>query len=109
MWSRMTLSHGVPPFYELRLPGGETTDRELRAFAPHFHAYVAKYARTPFAEAARQAGIARFIVSFRGKSAPPPPRQLRSSEKKDTTTETERPSRGGGGSGSGGGSTSGNK
>jgi len=109
MWSSMTLSHGVPPFYELRLPGDEKTDRELRAFAPRFHAFIARYGRTPFAEAARQAGIARFVVSFRGKSAPPPTRVPRSSEKKETTTETERPQRGGGGSGSGGGATSGGK
>jgi len=109
LWSSMTLSHGVPPFYELRLPGGEATDRELRAFAPEFHRFLARYGKTPFAEAARQAGIARFVVAFRGKSAPPAPRQHRSSEQDETTTEKERPSRGGGGSGSGGGSTSGGK
>jgi hypothetical protein len=108
-WSGMTLSHGVEPFYELHLPGGETTDEALRAFQPAFRDFLARYAKTPFGEAARQSGIARFYLTFRGKGSNPVTRQPRSSEKDDTTTEKERPSRGGGSSGSGGGATSGGK
>jgi hypothetical protein len=109
MATNMTLSHGVRPFLELRLPGGDEMQAAIEGLAGPFEKFMRKYGRTPFGEAARQAGIAKFQLTVRGKAAPPPERQPRSSETDDTTTQKERPSRGGGGSGGGGGPTSGGK
>jgi hypothetical protein len=100
--SSMSLCHGALPFLSLHLPGGDALKQEIAELDRHLTGYLSRNERTPFADAVYRSGIARFMLTVRGKYTPPPKRDRPDSETDDTTTE--RPTRGGGG---GGGDTGG--
>ncbi len=107
-YSNMCLCHGVAPFQQVHLPGGEAFKLAIRSFGKVFAEFTSRYDHGPFGIAIRRAGIARFYPTFRGKTTTPPPREKPSSSSDSTTTTTGRPSRGpGGGSSGGGGATTG--
>jgi hypothetical protein len=107
-FSNLSLCHGLRPFREVRLPGGEAVERELLALEPMLDEFLSRYDHTPFGMAIRKSGLARFTFTVRGTWVPPPDRKVPDSAKDDVPTESDRPDRGGGGtSGSGGTATGG--
>jgi hypothetical protein len=108
-YSNMALCHGVRPFVELHLPGGEATKEELRRLAVAFEAFLSRYGGTPFAVAARRACLARFVPTVQAKNLPPPPRDASSSDEGERVTTPDRPPRdsGAGDTSSGGAVTGG--
>ena len=106
-FTNMSLCHGVAPFLEVYLPGGEPVREALRALDERFEAFVARHAHTPYAAIARASGLARFHLTTRGKYVPPPKREIPGSDADETTTPSERPPRGGATTGGGGGTTTG--
>jgi hypothetical protein len=107
-YSSMSLCHGVAPFYEVFLPGGDAVREELRDLEGRLDAFYERYAHTPFAAVLRTSGLARFSLTVRGKYVPPPKRDIPGSTSEETTTKTDRPTRGGSTTGgSGGGPASG--
>jgi hypothetical protein len=60
----MSLCHGVCPFLELRLPGGEAFKDELRVLDNVISPFLEQYQSTPFALAVRRSGIARFHLHY---------------------------------------------
>ena len=98
----MSLSHGVEPFYEMFLPGGEALDTELRAFADVANSFWLRYQRTPFAMVLRRAGIARWRFTGVGTvTGERDPRLPGSTGEDPTTGRPDKPSAPGS-SGSGG-------
>ena len=108
-WTDFPLCHGVRPFLELHLPGGEAFKKELTALEGPVQAFLEKYSGTPYATALRRSGIAVFHFTYPGKYKRIDRRRLSShSAQKDTTTLTRRPARAAGGTGrSAGGPTTG--
>ncbi len=106
-FTNLSLCHGVQPFRELYLPGGETTRRELDALDASLETFLRRYAHTPFAAVVRRSGLARFTLTTRGKYVPPPKRRVPGSTEDETTTETDRPTRAGTPASGTGGPTSG--
>jgi len=106
-WSSMSLCHGVAPFLEVYLPGGEPLRQELEALDARIAAFLDRHAHTPFAAVVRASGLARFHLTIQGKYVPPPKREIPGSTTDDTTTPSDRPPRGGPTTGGGGGPTSG--
>ena len=109
-WSCMSLCHGVRPFLDLRLPGGNALDVELRAFAVDYDTFLKRNAHTQYLAALSNMGIARYSLTGFGKgnvkgSTGPARQSPRTGRKKDTRTKREKdPERGerSGGSSSGG-------
>ena len=106
-FTNLSLCHGVAPFRQLYLPGGERTQHELEALDAALEGFFARYAHTPFAAVVRRSGLARFTLTVRGTYVPPPKRRVPGSTEDETTTETERPARAGSPSSGTGGPTSG--
>ncbi|MCU0726604.1 MAG: hypothetical protein MUE73_12595 [Planctomycetes bacterium] len=106
-YSNFSLCHGLRPFREVRLPGGEAVKREILALEPLLDEYLARYDRTPFGMAIRKSGLARFTFTVRGTPVPLPDRKVPTSAKDDVPTERDRPDRGGGGSSGSGGTATG--
>ncbi len=71
----MVLCHGVRPFREMRLPGGDGLRAAFDALERAADGYTARYAGTPFLIAFRRSGIAKFVVLVQGKPLPPPERR----------------------------------
>jgi hypothetical protein len=106
-YTNLSLCHGVAPFHDVRLPGGEEMERELTELEPIVDGFLARYAHTPFAQVVRKQGLAMFHFTVRGKYVPPPDRDVPGSSSEETTTPPGRPNRGGGSSTGGGGTTTG--
>jgi hypothetical protein len=107
-YSMMPLCHGVKPFSELHLPGGEEADRAIAALAPVVEGFVSRHAHTPFAEAVRRSGLARFQLVGIGHPGQPPDRTISGSQSGSTATQGRaRPPRAGAGSSGTGGPASG--
>lgn len=106
-FSNMSLCHGVAPFLELYLPGGEPVRTELRALDTRITDFLERQAHTPYAAVVRASGLARFYLTLRGKYVPPPKREIPGSDSDETTTPSERPPRDGATTGGGGGTTTG--
>ncbi|MHC4551039.1 MAG: vWA domain-containing protein [Planctomycetota bacterium] len=104
-YSNLSLCHGIRPFRDVRLPGGEAFRRELDALAGVVEPFLARYAHTPYAAAVRRAGLARFSLSVRGTTVPR--KRDPSSSETDRTTTDERPDRAGPGETGGGSPTTG--
>ncbi len=103
--SSMSLCHGIGFFREMHLPGGAPFKQELAILDTQLDGYLSRNEHSPFALAVYQSGIARFLLTVRGKYVPPPPRRRPDSETDETATE--RPTRAGGGGDSSGGPASG--
>jgi hypothetical protein len=106
-FSNLSLCHGVAPFLEVYLPGGEPVREALRALDARVAPFLDRHAHTPFAAVVRESGLARFHLTIRGKYVPPPKRVIPGESPDETTTPTDRPPRGGPTTGGGGGPTTG--
>lgn len=106
-YSMIPLCHGVKAFRDLELPGGEAMRREYEALGTIVEGFLARHARTPFAEAVRRSGVAKFYFAGVGRLGPPPPRPIGHKPSDSETTTPDRPSRGGATSGGASGPTSG--
>jgi hypothetical protein len=103
-YTNLCLCHGVAPFRELHMPGGERWAEELGKLDAVVSTFMRRHAHTPYAIALRHQGLARFYFTYRGKVTTPPPRQKSGSSTDKATTETTRPGRAGSpGTGSGSG------
>jgi len=105
-WDTIPLCHGVRPFLDLKLPGGNALDVELRAFAVDYDSFLKRNAHTPFLVALSHMGIAEYSLMVIGKgnvkgSTGAVRRSPTSRKKGNTDTARERePERGEHGSGS---------
>lgn len=106
-WTTLSLCHGVAPYAEMYLPGGDDVRAELKELEGVVEPFLRRYAHTPFASFIRKSGLARFHLTVRGKYVPPPKRKIPGAEGNDTTTTPDRPARGGPSGGSGSGPTTG--
>lgn len=102
-WNSWCLCHGVAPFKHIKFGQDADLNARLDTLNARLEPYFKRWAHTPFEIALRQAGIARFYVTFRGTGTVTQPDRKGSDSDKETT-ETGRPSRNSG-PGSSGGST----
>jgi len=100
-YTNLCLCHGVRPFYDVDLPGGDRFKKELQVLESMVNEFEALYGHTPLAVALHKQGIARFTFSYPGIAGKRPRVKPRSSNEKDPTTERgrARPARTGGSSG----------
>lgn len=100
-YTNFCLCHGVRPFYDVDLPGGDKFRKELQVLESMVNEFEALYGHTPLAVALHKQGIARFSFSYPGIAGKRPRIKPRSSNEKDPTTERgrPRPARTGGSSG----------
>lgn len=107
-YTTRSLCHGVRPFREIELPGGERFAKELGELERMFDAYEQRYAHTPFAVALHRQGIATFHQSLPGTYVEPKrPRSKSSPENGPQSGGPSRPTRTGGGSSGGSGPATG--
>jgi hypothetical protein len=104
-WTCHSICHGIRPFAELHLPGGERMDSELVALDKVVSGFYRRFAHTPYAVALSRAGIASFYLTVEGR--PYQRRYVKSSKTDDAETKKERPKREGTSSDESGGPTSG--
>lgn len=99
-FTELSLCHGVAPFFDVDLPGGEALRGELAELDRRVAAFAERYANTPFLVAVRRAGIARFHLTYPGIAGVPPPRPRSGSSSDDgpVTPGATRPVRTGAGS-----------
>ena len=74
------------------LPGGERTTRSLNRLAEVYAGFEGRYAHTPYLQAVRRTGLARFHLVYDPKHRPYG-RKIPPSEKEETVTLPERPKR----------------
>lgn len=103
----LSLCHGVRPFYEVELPGGERLRQELMKLDAMFNSFQRRYGKSQFGYALRRNGIARFYPTFPGISKGPVRRRPKSGAPPKGPTTPKRPTRRGGSSGPAGGPTTG--
>jgi len=103
----LSLCHGVRPFYDVELPGGEQLRQELMKLDAMFNSFQRRYGKSQFGYALRRNGIARFYPTFPGISKGPVRRRPKSSVTKKGPITPKRPTRRGGSSGPAGGPTTG--
>ena len=109
-WETYNLCHGVEPFLNMKLPGGNGLDFELRAFQIDYKTFLRRNAHTPYTVALSHMGIAVYSLrpfgkgNVKGATGAVKRKGTSSSKKKTTTEEESEPERGerGGGSSSGG-------
>ncbi|MHC4932988.1 MAG: vWA domain-containing protein [Planctomycetota bacterium] len=104
-WICHSICHGIRPFAELHLPGGEKMASELSALEREVSGFYRRFAHTPFAVALSRAAIASFYLTVEGR--PYQRRYVGSSKTDDAETKKERPRREGTSSEESGGPTSG--
>ena len=110
----LSLCHGVRPFFDVELPGGELVAAELKSLDRRFTEFETEYGHTGYVVGLHRAGIARFEITFEG---PPVDRVKRPRSKTKTKSKRDkkpttppkhsRPVRVGGSSGRTGGATTG--
>ncbi|MFV1959128.1 MAG: hypothetical protein ACC662_06905 [Planctomycetota bacterium] len=103
-YASMSLCHGVAPFRNLRLPGGARTQQALDSLETVYAPFARRYAHTPYLQAVRRSGLARFRL-VRGRGYVPPGRRIPPTETEEQVTLPARPTRPGSGAGSGGAGT----
>lgn len=96
--SSFCLCHGVRPFLDVELPGGDAMRAELTKLEALFTAFEAEYGQTQFGTALRQNGIAEFWLSFPGTPPKLPRKRQKSAPETPTTITPRRPPRAGGSS-----------
>lgn len=102
----LSLCHGPDPYLEMRMPGGEALDREYASLSATLNRFLERYAHTPYAQALRKQGIAKFTFAGRAKAGVPAPRWIPAAKGKATTSPApSRPARGGPPTGGGSGTT----
>lgn len=106
-YSNLSLCHGVRPFYDVELPGGELFRQELMKLDAMFNGFQRRYGKSQFGYALRRNGIARFHPVFRGITKGPARKRPKSATQPKGPITPRRPARRGGGSGSAGGPTTG--
>jgi hypothetical protein len=106
-YSNLSLCHGVRPFYDVELPGGELFRQELMKLDAMFNGFQRRYGKSQFGYALRRNGIARFHPVFRGITKGPARKRPKSATQPKGPITPRRPTRRGGGSGSAGGPTTG--
>lgn len=108
--SPMGLCHGVRPFLELELPGGEPLRDELRQLDAMVTGFLHRHGRSPFGTALRSANLALFHPTYPGIAKGPAPKRRRGvvdDPKPVTPVRPERRAPAGGGAGGAGGPTTG--
>lgn len=108
--SPMGLCHGVRPFLELDLPGGEPLREELRRLDAMFTGFMHRHGRSPFGTALRSANLALFHPTYPGIAKGPAPKRRRGvvdDAKPVTPVRPDRRGSGAGGAGGAGGPTTG--
>ncbi len=106
-YTSRSLCHGVKPFFEVELPGGERLKKELGELDRLLGAYTARYAHTPYAVAVHRQGIATFHQSLPGTYVEPKRPKSKSGNENGPQTGGTRPPRSGGGSSGGSGPATG--
>lgn len=101
-FTSLCLCHGVPPFFGVELPGGDTLRAELNTLAGMEAAFRQQHDQTPFVVAFHRQGIARFHLTYPGVVVSPPRERPNSKTPPPPETGGARPARGGS-TGSGGG------
>ena len=92
------LCHGVRPFFEVELPGGDEVMQELRVLDGLFTSYQLRYGQSPFGYALRKNGIVRFHPTYPGISKGPVRRRPKSELDEQGPITPRRPTRHGGSS-----------
>ena len=106
-YSNLSLCHGVRPFYDVELPGGELFRAELMKLDAMFNGFQRRYGKCQFGYALRRNGIARFHPVFIGISKGPARKRPKSGAQPKGPITPRRPTRRGGGSGSASGPATG--
>jgi hypothetical protein len=105
-FTSLALCHGLAPYREMRLPGGEALDREFADLNVEIDRFFVRQAHTPFAQVLRKQGIAKFHFVGTPKRGIMAPRWVPGVKAKKTTTPPpKRPARGGPSGGGSGGTT----
>jgi hypothetical protein len=93
-FTNLCLCHGVRPFQEVELPGGEPLRKELDRLDKMVGAFLERYGHTQYAFALHRSGIAHFMFGYAGVVTNVPRPKPRSDSDDKPTTPT-RPARGG--------------
>lgn len=106
-YAMLSLCHGVRPFFDVELPGGDEVQQELKVLDGLFSSYLLRYGKSPFGYALRKNGIASFHPVYPGIHKGPVRRRPKSKQDAEAPITPRRPARRGGGSGPAGGPTTG--
>lgn len=106
-YHNLALCHGVRPFFDVELPGGDEVQGELRVLDGLFSSYLLRYGKSPFGYALRKNGIVRFHPTYPGISKGPARRRPKSELDEQGPVTPRRPTRRGSSSAPASGPTTG--